>query len=217
MFSLFSQNPLEFLIVAALLIVAISVHEFAHAALADHLGDPTPRLSGRLTLNPLAHLDPIGTFLLFFAGFGWGKPVMFDPFNLRNPRKDAAVISLAGPSSNIAMAILASILIRLTQNFPLLPLSSFLFDILSLFIYYNILLAIFNLIPIHPLDGFKVIAGLLPKKYYSEWMELERYGMLFLILLIFPFFGNSPITTLLSPVMRFFLSLLIPGRIGGVI
>lgn len=217
MFSLLSQNPLEFLIVAALLVMAIAIHEFAHAATADRLGDPTARLSGRLTLNPLAHLDPIGTFLLFFAGFGWGKPVMFDPFNLRNPRKDAAIISLAGPFSNIVMAILASILIRLTQNFPLFFLSPFLFNILGLFIYYNILLAVFNLIPIHPLDGFKVVGGLLPKKYYSEWMELSRYGMLFLILLIFPFFGHSPVTTLISPIMRFLLSFLLPGAIGGII
>lgn len=217
MFSLLSQNPLEFLIVATLLIMAIAIHEFAHAAAADHLGDPTPRLSGRLTLNPLAHLDPIGTFLLFFAGFGWGKPVMFDPFNLRNPRKDAAIISLAGPASNILMAVLGSVLIRLTQNIPLFPLNSLIFEILSLFIYYNVLLAIFNLIPIHPLDGFKVVAGMLPKKYYAEWMALERYGMLFLILLIFPFFGNSPITTLISPIMRFLLSFLLPGKIGGVI
>lgn len=217
MFSLLTQNPIEFLIVSSLLVMAIAIHEFAHAAAADHLGDPTPRLAGRLTLNPLAHLDPLGTFLLFFAGFGWGKPVVFDPFNLRNPRRDAAIISLAGPFSNIILGILAGILIRITQNFPLFPVSSFLFNILSLFIYYNILLAIFNLIPIHPLDGFKVVAGILPKKYYAEWMALERYGMLFLILLIFPFFGQSPLTTLISPIMRLFLSLLIPGRVGGII
>lgn len=217
MFSLLSQNPLEFLIVATLLIVAISIHEFSHAAAADHLGDPTPRLAGRLTLNPKAHLDPIGTLLLFIAGFGWGKPVMFDPFNLRNPRKDAAIISLAGPASNILMAVLGSVLIRLTQNIPFFPLNSLMFEILSLFIYYNVLLAIFNLIPVHPLDGFKVVAGMLPKKYYAEWMALERYGMLFLILLIFPFFGNSPLFTLISPIMRFLLSFLLPGKIGGVI
>ena len=95
MINLLYQNPIEFFFVAILLLVAISVHEFAHAFAADHLGDPTPRLAGRLTLNPLAHLDPIGTFLLFFAGFGWGKPVPFDPFNLRNPVKDAAIISFA--------------------------------------------------------------------------------------------------------------------------
>src|SRR3989338_4210818 len=112
MFSLLSQNPVSFLIVAVLLIAAISVHEFSHAFMADHLGDPTPRLAGRLTLDPRSHLDPLGTLLLFFVGFGWGKPVPFDPFNLKDPKKDSAIISFAGPMSNLIMAILASIFIR---------------------------------------------------------------------------------------------------------
>ena len=211
MFSLLSQNPLEFLIVAALLIVAISVHEFAHAAASDYLGDPTPRLSGRLTLNPLVHLDPVGTFLLFFAGFGWGKPVMFDPFNLRNPRRDAAIISLAGPASNILMAVLGSVFIRLTQNIPLFPLNSLIFEILSLFIYYNVLLAIFNLIPIHPLDGFKVVGGMLPEQYSRQWNELEPYGLFFLLFLMFPLFGTTaPIQTIISPIINIILSILLP-------
>lgn len=217
MINLLAQNPLEFVIVAGLLLMAISIHECAHAFAADHLGDPTPRLAGRLTLNPLAHLDPIGTFLLLFVGFGWGKPVPFDPFNLRNPKKDAAIISFAGAFSNLLMAVAAGIILRLSNNIPIIFIGSFIFETLSTFIYFNVLLAVFNLIPIHPLDGFKVVAGLLPKKYYYDWLELEKYGMIFLILLIFPFFGSAPISSIISPIVNLLLSLLVPGRMGGII
>ena len=217
MISLLSQNPLSFVIIAILLVAAIAVHEFSHAFAADRLGDPTPKLAGRLTLNPLAHLDPIGSLLLIVAGFGWGKPVPFDPFNLKNPKKDSAIISFAGPLSNLIMAILTSVLLRIVATVPFFLVSSFFAEILSTFIYFNVLLAIFNLIPIHPLDGFKVIGGLLPKKYYYEWMELERYGMIFLIFLIFPFFGRSPIFTIISPIINFLVSILAPGNIVGAI
>lgn len=217
MINLFFQNPFEFFIIAGLLITALSIHEFAHAFVADRLGDPTPRLAGRLTLNPLAHLDPVGTLLLFFAGFGWGKPVPIDPFNLKDTKRDSALISFAGPGSNLLMAILAGLLIRITNIIPILPVNAFVFDIISLFIYWNLILAVFNLIPVHPLDGFSVVAGLLPKKYYHDWMDLSRYGVFFLILLIFPFFGNSPITTLISPIINLLLSILLPGKMGGII
>lgn len=217
MINLLFQSPIQFFIVAILLVIAISIHEFSHALAADKLGDPTPRLAGRLTLNPKSHLDPIGILLLFFVGFGWGKPVPFDPFNLRDSKKDSAIISVAGPLSNLLMAISGSILLRLTSFLPLFSLNIFLFDIVSLFIYFNVLLAVFNLVPIHPLDGFKVVGGLLPKKYYGDWMSLERYGMIFLLLMIFPFFGGSPITTLISPIVNFLLSFLLPTKIGGII
>lgn len=203
-------NPIAFLIFVIALLVAITIHEFSHALLADKLGDPTPRLMGRLTLNPLAHLDPIGTIMLLLVSFGWGKPVQFDPFNLKHPTKDAAIISLAGPIANLLLATVLSLVLRL---FPLILLNSFLIPI----IYLNVILAVFNLIPIHPLDGFKVVAGLLPKQYYSSWMELERYGIIFLIILLFPLFGSSPITSILSPIVSFILNLLLPGGVGGII
>lgn len=217
MFNLLFSSPIAFVIEAVFLVIAISIHEFSHALAADKLGDPTPRLQGRLTLDPRAHLDPIGTLLMFIAGFGWGRPVVFDPFNLRNPRKDSAMIALAGPLSNIIMAIAASLLIRLMYQFPILGLGSFITQLLYLFINFNLVLAVFNLIPIHPLDGFNVVAGILPKKYYSDWMDLSRYGMIFLILLIFPFFGSSPISTVMQPIIHFLQSLLIPSRFGGII
>lgn len=217
MINLFFQNPFEFLIIAGLLVAALCIHEFSHAFVADHLGDPTPRLAGRLTLNPLAHLDPIGTFLLFFVGFGWGKPVPIDPFNLRDVKRDSALISFAGPASNLLMAVGSSALLRLANYIPIISFNAFIFEIISLFIYWNIILAIFNLIPVYPLDGFAVVGGFLPKKYYYDWMELRHYGVFFLILLIFPFFGASPVSTLIFPIVNLLLSVLLPGKIGGII
>ncbi len=214
------NNPLGFLYYLIALIVAITIHEFAHAYSAERLGDPTPRLMGRLTLNPFAHLDPLGTIMLLIARFGWGKPVQFDPFNLRSPRRDSAIISLAGPISNIILAILCAILMQILFNFRL-PLFSN--SIIGLFVYsfigllqpviiLNVILAIFNLVPIHPLDGFKIVGGILPEEYARQWQELEPYGMIFLIFLIFPIFGGiSPIHNIISPIINFILSLLLPS------
>ncbi|OGG05506.1 hypothetical protein A3D05_01605 [Candidatus Gottesmanbacteria bacterium RIFCSPHIGHO2_02_FULL_40_24] len=217
MIDLLFRNPGAFLIFAVLLLIVVTVHEFSHAFSADRLGDPTPSLMGRLTLNPFAHLDPIGTMLFVLVGFGWGKPVPFDPFNLRHPKKDSALISFAGPLSNILMAIISSVILRLLINLPNLTLSFLTADLIVSFIRLNILLAVFNLIPVHPLDGFKVVGGLLPEKYYHDWLDLEKYGMIFLLLLIFPFFGASPVLKIISPVMNLFLSILVPSQLGGII
>ena len=191
---------LSFILIIPALLVAITIHEFAHAAMADHLGDPTPRLSGRLTLNPLAHLDPIGTLMLFLFRFGWGKPVPIDPFNLRNPRRDSALISFAGPASNLILAVLLSVLIRLIGPIGLIE------PIILL----NIVLALFNLLPIYPLDGFKIVHGFLPQEQAYQWEELQSFGPLILFLLIFPFFGQSLISSILGPVINWLLKILIP-------
>ena len=176
------------------------------------MGDSTPKLQGRLTLNPLAHLDLFGTILLLLVGFGWGKPVMFDPYNLRNPRRDAALISLAGPASNLLFAILAAIIYRIVLVFIFPP--AIFFNILFFIIYFNLLLAFFNLIPIHPLDGGKIFTGFLPASEAREAdIFLKRYGLIILIFLVFPIFGGtSPIFIVLSPVVNFLLSILIPGN-----
>jgi len=214
------NNPISFLFWLVALAVAITIHEFSHAYWADRLGDPTPRLQGRLTLNPLAHLDPVGTLMLLIARFGWGKPVVFDPFNLRHPRRDAAIISLAGPASNLILAVACSILLKLLFSSRLFLVSSHWVigvlvhgatGLLNPLIVLNVVLAVFNLIPIHPLDGFNIVGGILPADKAREWYQLEPYGMIFLLFLIFPFFGVSPISQLISPVINFLLSLLLPS------
>ena len=203
-------------------VVAITIHEGAHAWMADKLGDPTARLMGRLSLNPLVHYDRVGTTLLLVLvvmraigipviPFGWAKPVVFDPYNLKNPRRDSALISVAGPASNLLLALVLSIVLRLSSFTPFAALS------LSLFVYpiimLNVVLAIFNLVPIHPLDGGKIFIGLLPSREAADAdVFLKRYGFIILLFLIFPTFGGtSPIFFVLSPVIDFILGILIPG------
>jgi Zn-dependent protease len=208
-FTLFS-SPILFLFTLITIVVSIAIHEFAHAITADKLGDPTPRLQGRITLNPLKHLDLFGTLFILIAGFGWGKPVEYDPFNLDNPRRDGAIIALAGPISNFILAILASITGQvLLANEILSPLiSSFLF----VFILLNISLGVFNLIPVNPLDGFKIVAGILPSEQAHQWYGLERYGFIFLLMLILPLGpnGSSMVDMILRPIINFVGSVLLP-------
>ena len=202
----------SFLTFLIALLMAITVHEFSHAAMADHLGDPTPRLTGRLTLNPFAHLDPIGTIMLFIFRFGWGKPVQIDPFNLQNPRRDQALISLAGPGSNLILAVFLSFLMRLMRPMGLMGLMGLMNPIILL----NLALGIFNLLPIFPLDGFKIASGLLSPEQAEQWDELRPFGPLILFLLIFPFFGQSIIGQLLFPIINWLLHFLLPYGYTGI-
>jgi Zn-dependent protease len=203
-------------------VIAITIHEAAHAWMADRLGDPTARLMGRLSLNPLVHYDPVGTTLLLVLvfmramgfpviPFGWAKPVRFDPYNLQNPRRDSALISLAGPVSNLVLATALAILLQLANT---AVLGNSLLQIIEPIIILNVVLAVFNLLPIHPLDGGKIFIGLLPEDQAEEAdMFLRRYGMLILIFLIFPFFGGtSPLFAVIGPVINFLLNLFLPGN-----
>jgi Zn-dependent protease len=209
-------NPLLFTLYIISLLLAITIHEFSHAWMADYLGDPTPRLAGRLTLNPFVHLDTFGLIFLLFFGFGWGKPVPFDPYNLKNPRKDAALISLAGPFSNLILAISLAILLRLLIFFNLSPFFYHLLTGLIVpVIFLNVILGIFNLLPINPLDGFKIIGGFLNEEQAQEWYQLERFGMIFLLLLIIPFGGSSMLDLIIRPIISFVLNLLLPGIGNG--
>lgn len=201
--TLFS-NPLLFLIWAIGLTLAITVHEYAHAVAADRLGDPTPRSDGRLTLDPRAHLDPLGTIALLFLGFGWGRPVVFDPYNLRSPIRNSALIAIAGPISNLLFALILSLIMKVVA----LPLLS---AILPILIIMNISLAIFNLVPVFPLDGEKILAGLLPRDLAQEYAALMRqYGTIILIFMLLPIAGGtSPISALISPVISWVSGLLL--------
>ena len=175
------------------LLIAFTVHELAHALTADYLGDPTPRNMGRITLNPLKHLDPFGTLLLIIAGFGWAKPVMVNPMNMRgNPHTSMAIVAIAGPLSNIAMATLAALAFRLLSLANISPsmlsgnlsmLSFFMFT----FIWINLILAFFNLIPIPPLDGSKILYAILPSEFVYRLRSLEQFSFIILMAIVFFF------------------------------
>ncbi len=175
------------------LLIAFTVHELAHALTADYLGDPTPRNMGRITLNPLKHLDPFGTLLLIIAGFGWAKPVMVNPMNMRgNPHTSMAIVAIAGPLSNIAMAVVAALAFRLglvhfsPSVVPAGNLSMLSF-ILSNFIWINLILAFFNLIPIPPLDGSKILYAILPSEFVYRLRSFEQFGFIILMAVVFIF------------------------------
>lgn len=195
------------------LVVAITFHEFSHALSATRLGDYTAQRLGRLSLNPLAHLDPLGTVMILFAGFGWGKPVPVNPAYLRTGgRAGMAMVSLAGPLSNIIMAFLVAIPIRLgmldsfTVGFSLFrgqpdDLTGY---IVGSIVFWNLLLAAFNLIPLAPLDGFKVALGILPRDLARGFARLEPYGPVILLLLIMLDFLTdvSIISMIVSPILE---------------
>ena len=206
--NLLQTNPTIALAFIVGLVSGITIHEFAHAFVAYRLGDPTAKLAGRLTLNPSAHLDPIGTIALLLLGFGWGKPTPFDPFNLRNVKRDSALISLAGAVSNFLLAALLSLpylIAYFTGNLSLNLVM--IYEVVSIVIWLNLLLGVFNLIPIHPLDGFKVLAGLLPKDWYYDFIQTERYGIFILLFLIV----TRTIAKVLFPITSTIFGLLLPG------
>lgn len=207
--SLFS-NPFAVIFFLICIVLAVTIHEFAHAYAADKLGDPTPEMQGRVTLNPLAHLDPLGSLFFLLFGFGWGKPVSYDPFNLDNPLRDGAIIAFAGPASNIILVVASTLLYWIIFFIGGDTLAANIFLIFfEVLIQVNLLLALFNLFPIYPLDGFKIVGGLLPEEKAHEWFELQRYGFIFLLLLIVPFGGTSMagfiIRSVISPIMGFLL------------
>ncbi len=188
----------DFISLIIALIVGITVHEFAHAWAANKLGDPTSRNQGRLTLNPLAHLDPLGSLMILFAGFGWGKPVPVNPYLLRtDPTVGMAVVSFAGPLSNVLTAFVFALPIRFgllgpTFSGGLLPSP---WALMQTIVFLNLILAVFNLIPLAPLDGYKVALAVLPREWARKWQQLETYGPIILILLVF-------LPTLLPGAMR---------------
>lgn len=198
MLDILVQNPILFVVLILALIISVTVHEFAHALVTDKLGDPTARYFGRVTLNPKAHIDLTGLVFLILTGFGWGRPVPFDYINLKNPRRDAALIALAGPMSNFTLAIVLSLLMRF------LNLGTLLGSIVNIIAYYNVVLGVFNLLPFHPLDGFKVVFGVLPVDLAGQWQQTEKYGIFVLLLIIF----TGSLGKLMFPIIHILTTLL---------
>lgn len=165
------------------LLIALTVHEYAHARAAVTLGDPTPRFMGRLTLNPVSHLDPIGLLMLWLFKFGWAKPVPINPGNFKDYRQGMLLVSLAGPVSNMLLALLTAFVIAILAKLQLL--NGVWVKILWMTYSYNIILAIFNLIPIPPLDGSKVLASILPGRQGQIVEQMEPYGPFILIALVY--------------------------------
>jgi len=204
----------QFLPQIVLLLFAITVHEYAHAYVADKRGDDTARLMGRLTLNPIAHIDMFGTVLLPMLLiitrspilFGWAKPVPINPHRLSNMRKDVMLIGLAGPAANFLLAIISSFCLWLARSFGV---SEVIMSLLVFFLQINILLAVFNLIPVPPLDGGNVITGLLPAKIAYQYEKLKPYGF-FIILFLW---WSGLLSSIIGPIVNFLVHWLVSGGI----
>ncbi|MFS0593677.1 site-2 protease family protein [Cytobacillus horneckiae] len=189
--------------VAITLMIAFTVHELAHAFVAYKFGDPTAKNQGRLTLNPLKHLDPIGTILIFIAGFGWARPVPVNRFYFKKPRLSGVCVSIAGPLSNLVLAIIALIFGYAMISLGLAgQLPSAIPQFLSIFFWINLMLFVFNLLPLPPLDGYRIIADLVPVNLRAKMTQYEVYGsLIFIILVITPLsqYTISPVFNTILP------------------
>ncbi len=202
-----ASDPVLLVSLAVAFVVAITIHEFLHAWVADRLGDPTPRRENRVTLNPLRHLDPMGTILLALVGFGWGRPVMVNPLNFSvGPRTGMALVAVAGPLSNVVLALaLAPVARTFVETTGADPMAETLGLILILTVQINVLLAIFNLIPIPPLDGFSVLVGVVPREIAFQLDRLRTIGPFLLLGLLIagPFLGLNVIGFLVGGPISF--------------
>lgn len=208
-----NDTLLQFIILAPPLLLALTVHEFAHGYVAFRLGDPTAQAAGRLTLNPLKHLDPLGTIAFFIFHIGWAKPVPVNPVFFKNPQKDMLWVALAGPATNLLLAIVSALMVKtvwlLAQTIPysvlgesiLVPLNHTL--IASVWI--NLVLCIFNFLPIPPLDGSRILAGILPPDLARSYASIERYGFILLIVLAV----SGVLSKMIIPLIKFANNLLL--------
>ena len=195
------------------LLLALTLHEYAHGYVAYRLGDPTARDAGRLTLNPLSHLDPIGTIAFFFIKFGWAKPVPVNPYYFKNPRKDMLWVALAGPVTNLLLAVASAVLLKgLIGTASVIPYTPMLeailvplYNMLIASVWINLVLCIFNFLPIPPLDGGRILTGLLPEDLARTYASFERYGFIVILLLAF----SGVLGTVIFPVIRFANNLLL--------
>lgn len=179
------------------LVIAMTFHEYAHVRAAVSLGDFTPRLMGRLTLNPTAHIDPIGLLMLFLVRFGWAKPVMINPSNFRQPKRDDILVSLAGPMMNLFLGFVA-FYVMLLINAHRLDVSQITYTIIQMIFVYNVNFAIFNMLPIPPLDGSHILRNLLPPDLAYRYQSIERYSILIMIV----FIATPILSVVLMPLFR---------------
>ena len=213
-------DPQTFVTGLIAFVIAITIHEFMHAFTAYKLGDPTAAREGRVTLNPVSHFDPLGFMMLIlllvgFFGFAWGRPVPVNPGNFRNPKLGMLLVAAAGPLSNLVQATLFALPLRLAPNLlgswpPVVR------TLLVSLVIINLLLAAFNMIPIPPLDGHKIMTGLLPNFWYPILAPLERYGFALLLLLLFvpTFLRIDLVGPMVGPLGEFFSRLILPGGLG---
>jgi Zn-dependent protease len=208
------QNSIiELIILAPPLLFALTFHEFAHGYVAWRFGDPTAKDAGRLTLNPLSHLDPIGTIAFFFIKFGWAKPVPVNPIYFKNPKRDMLWVALAGPVTNLVLAVLSAFILKfIWAAAAMLPYSTLaeailvpLSRMLIASVWINLVLCIFNFLPIPPLDGSRILTGLLPDDLARSYMQVERYG--FIIILVLAFSGM--LSRVILPIISFANNLLL--------
>lgn len=188
----------------AVIFLTLPIHEFAHGFAATKLGDPTPRFQGRLTINPFAHIDYFGALCILLFGFGWAKPVGVNAYNFKSPKRDMAITAFAGPLSNLAVALISLFLFNLIGLF--INTVGILFYIARFFLYIafiNVSLAVFNLIPVPPLDGSRVLFAILPDKYYFKIMKYERYIYFGMILLIVTGVLDAPLSAASDAVFGF--------------
>lgn len=205
-----NETILDYLIKALVLFTAVPVHECAHAWVAEKMGDDTGRKQGRITLNPFAHLTLWGSLMMILVGFGWGKPVMVDSRNFKNPKKGMVLTSLAGPASNFIMAFLSMIVYKVLAFLSFAKDSSTLDMMATVFVYItliNISLAVFNFLPIPPLDGSKIFNAILPEKWYFTIMKYENFIFIALIILVYSGLLDAPLSFLQNKVIDVMLFL----------
>ena len=184
------------------LLFALVVHEYAHALAADSMGDPTPRYMGRLTLNPMMHVDVLGLLMLALAGFGWAKPVPINSNNFHNRKEGIIKVSLAGPGANLFLCFVAALVGAILLRFNLM--SQTVFNFLQWIMLYNVWFAFFNLIPVPPLDGSKLVMEFMPTKYLYQYAEtVERYGFFILMALVF----SGVVGAIINPLAQMYLGL----------